>query len=49
MTALVDMIIGDSALLLWFSVSRVKSRNSTKIEIFQNMLSMSAFFFVNQI
>ena len=38
MTALADLLIGDSALLLYFSESRTRSRNSTKVPIFQNFL-----------
>ena len=37
MTALADLLIGDSALLLYFSESRTRSRNSTAVPIFQNL------------
>ena len=37
MTALVDLLIVDSALLLYFSESRTRSRNSTMLPIFQNL------------
>ena len=37
MTALADLLIGDSALLLYFSESRTRSRNSTIVPIFQNL------------
>ena len=35
--SLADLLIGDSALLLYFSESRTKSRNSTTVPIFQNL------------
>ena len=37
MTALADLLIGDSALLLYFSESRTRSQNSTIVPIFQNL------------
>ena len=46
MTALADLLIGDSALLLCFSESRAKSRNPTIVPIFQNLsLFMSVFYY----
>ena len=48
MTALADRLIGDSALLLYFSQSRTKSRNSTIEPIFQNLsLFVSMFYCVS--
>ena len=44
MTALADLLIGNSALLLYFSESRTRSRNSTLVPIFQN-LSLFTFVF----
>ena len=38
MTALADLLIGDSTLLLYFSESRTRCRNSTIVPIFQNLL-----------
>ena len=44
MTALADLLIGDSALLLYFRESRKRSRNSTIAPTFQNLsLFMSVF------
>ena len=49
MTALADLLIGDLALLLYFSESRKKSQNSAIVPIFQNLLlSMSVFYCVSQ-
>ena len=36
--SLADLLIGDSALLLYFSESRIRSRNSTIVPIFQNFV-----------
>ena len=48
MTALADLLIGDSALLLYFSESRTRSRNSIIVPIFQNMsLFMSMIYCVS--
>ena len=48
MTALVDLLIGDSPLLLYFSESRTSSRKSTTVPIFQNLsLFMSIFYCVS--
>ena len=48
MTALVDLLIGDSALLLYFSESRARSQKSTIVPIFQNLLLfMSVFYFIS--
>ena len=48
MTALADLLIGDSALLLYFSESRTRSRNSTGVPIFQNLpLFVSVFYCVS--
>ena len=48
MTALADLL-GDSALLLYFSKSRTRSRNSTIVSIFQNLLLfMSVSYCVSQ-
>ena len=38
MTALADLLIGDSTLLLHFSESRTRCQNSTMVPIFQNLL-----------
>ena len=49
MTALADLLIGDSALLLYFSESRAKSQNFIIVPISQNMLLLiSVFYCVNQ-
>ena len=49
MIALVDLLIGDSAILLYFSESRIRSRNSTLVPILQNFsLFMSVFYCVSQ-
>ena len=43
-----DLLIRDSALLLYFSESRTRSRNSTIVPIFQNLsLFMSVFYCVS--
>ena len=48
MTALLDVLIGDSALLLYFSKSRTRSRNSIIVPISQNLsLFMSVFYCVS--
>ena len=48
MAALADLLIGDSALLLYFSESRTRSRNSTIVPIFQNLsLFLSVFYCVS--
>ena len=48
MTALADIV--DSALLLYFSEPRTRSRNSTIAPIFQNLLLfMSVFYYVSLI
>ena len=45
MTALTDLLIGGSAVLLYLSESRIRSRNSTLVPIFQNLsLFMSVFY-----
>ena len=45
MTDLADLSIGESALLQYFSESRSRSRKSTIVPIFQNLvLFMSVFF-----
>ena len=47
-TALADLLIGDSALLLYFSESRTRSRKFTIVPIFQNFsLFMSVFYCVS--
>ena len=47
MTALADLLIGDSTLLLHISEFRARSQNSTIVPIFQNFLSfMSVFYWV---
>ena len=38
-------IIGDSALLLYFSESRISSRNSTIVPIFQNLSLFTTMFY----
>ena len=44
MTALADLLIRESALLLYFSESRTRGRNSTIVPIFHNLsLFMSVF------
>ena len=49
MTILADLLIGDSTLLLYFSESRIKSRNSTIVPIFQNLpLFLFVFYRVSQ-
>ena len=49
MTALADLLKGDSALLLYFSESRTRSRNSTLVHIFHNLsLFMSVFYCVSR-
>ena len=49
MIALVDLLIGDSVILLYFSESRIRSRNSTLVPILQNFsLFMSVFYCVSQ-
>ena len=49
MTALADLLIGDSALLLYFSESRTRSRNSTLVPISQNLpLFISVFDYVSR-
>ena len=49
MTILADLLIGDSTLLLYFNESRIKSRNSTIVPIFQNLpLFLSVFYRVSQ-
>ena len=45
MTALADLLIGDSALLLYFSESKTRSRNSTIVPIFQNLLLFMSVFY----
>ena len=48
MTALVDLLIGDSLLLLYFSESRTGSQKSTIVPIFQNLsFFMSVFYCVS--
>ena len=37
MTALANLLIGDSALLLYFSEPMTRSQNSTIVPMFQNM------------
>ena len=50
MTALVDLLIGDSALLLYLSGSRTWRRNSTIVPIFQNLsLFMSTCFTISEV
>ena len=44
MTALADLLIGDSVLLLYLSESRTRSQNSTIVPIFQNLLLFVAVF-----
>ena len=47
--SLADLLIGDSALLLYFSESGTRSRNSTFVPIFQNLLLfMSVFYCVSR-
>ena len=49
MTALADLLIGDSALLLYFSETRTRSRNSTVVAIFQNLsLFISVFYCISR-
>ena len=48
MAALAVLLTGDSTLLLYFSESRARSRNSTIVPIFQNLpLFMSVFYCVS--
>ena len=47
-TALTDLLIDHSALLLYFSESNTSSRHSTIVPIFQNLsLSMCVFYCVS--
>ena len=49
MSALADLLIDDSALLLYFNESRTRSRNFTVVPIFQNLsLFMSVFYCANR-
>ena len=49
MTALADLLIVYSTVLLYFSESRTKSRNSATVPIFQNfLLFMSVFYYVSR-
>ena len=45
MTALADLLIGDYTLLLYFSESKARSRNSTTVPIFQNLLLFTSVFY----
>ena len=43
-----DLLVGDSALLLYFRESRTRGRNSTIVPIFQNLpLFLSVFYCVS--
>ena len=49
MTALADLLLGDSVLLLYFSESRTRSRNFTIVPVFQNLpLFMFVFYCVSR-
>ena len=45
MTVLADLLIGDSALLPYFSESRTRSQNSTIVPIFQNLSLFTSVFY----
>ena len=48
MNALADLLIGDSALLLYPRESKTGSQNCTKVPIFQNLsLFMPVFYYVS--